>query len=227
VSLALHNVLNVKTLLKTVPFVSQPEKIPQTVNVHSDNTLTTTKISVKIVPSTVNLVITICTIVESVKVTESPSQIVSAHTDTSKITLYYVQNVLINVILVKVPKKPVPFVLKTEFIFLSVPAHTDIITLISKLTAQLVTKNVNLVSKPPITVSNVLKDSSNHHSVSNQNQPPTPSKLKKLLSVPPTLSTANSNVELVKVPQITVLLVLMSTELNHQNVHVKTDTTST
>lgn len=164
---------------------------------------------------------------ESVKVTESLSQIVSAHTDTSNKKLYYVQNVLINVILVKVPKKPVPFVPKTEFIFLSVPAHSDIITSISKLIAQLVTKNVNLVSKLPTTVSNVLKDSSNHHSVSNQIHPHIPSKLKKLLSVPPTLSTANSNVELVKLPQITVLPVLMSTELNHQHVHVKTDTTLT
>lgn len=57
-SLALHNVLNVKSMLKTVPFVSQKEKVPQNVNVHSDNTPTTTKTSVKIVPSNVNLVIT-------------------------------------------------------------------------------------------------------------------------------------------------------------------------
>lgn len=56
------------------------------------------------------------------------------------------------------PKKTVKFVLKTEFTFQFVLAQLVSITLKNKLTVQLVTKNVNLVSLLLTTVSNVMKD---------------------------------------------------------------------
>jgi hypothetical protein len=119
-----------------------------------------TKKSVKIVLGNVKPVMDTHTIVESVKVTDSVDMVllVNAHMDTSNNGLSYVQNVLTNVTLVNKKKNTVPFVLKTEFIFLSVLVHMDITISTYKLTVQPVTKNVNLVSKLLTTVSNVLKD---------------------------------------------------------------------
>jgi hypothetical protein len=154
----LHNVLNVNLLLITVPSVFQKENILQNVNVLLDNMLTLITKSVKIVLGNVKLVMISTITVESVEETESLPQNVIAHTDISKITNNYVQDVHTNVMDVLNPKNIVKFVLKTEFMFQSVLAQLVSITLKNKLTVQLVTKNVNLVSLPPTTVSNVLKD---------------------------------------------------------------------
>jgi hypothetical protein len=96
--------------------------------------------------------------VPSVKVTDTQLVNVLAQKDTSKLWNTYVQDVLINVTLVSIIKKTVLNVLKTESTNQSVLAHKVSITLTNKLTVQLVTKNVNLVSMLLITVSSVLKD---------------------------------------------------------------------
>lgn len=85
-------------------------------------------------------------------------QNVIAHMDISNPTNNYVQDVHTNVMDVMKPKKTVKFVLKTEFTFQFVLAQLVSITLKTKLTVQLVTKNVNLVSLLLTTVSNVMKD---------------------------------------------------------------------
>jgi hypothetical protein len=96
--------------------------------------------------------------VESVKVTELPTQTVIAHMDTMKLTPLYVQNVHTNVMDVLMLKKTVPNVSKTEFMLHYVTVQLVIITLKKLLIVQLVTRNVNLVFLLLITVSNVLKD---------------------------------------------------------------------
>jgi hypothetical protein len=153
-----HNVKNVNSPLITVLFVLKPENILQNVNAQSVNTLTLITKSVKIVLTNVKLVKNKTLVVPSVEETELLPQIVIAHMDISNPTNNYVQDVHTNVMDVLNPKNIVKFVLKTEFMFQSVLAQLVSITLKTKLTVQLVTKNVNLVSLPPTTVSNVLKD---------------------------------------------------------------------
>jgi hypothetical protein len=153
-----HNVKNVNLLLITVLFVLKPENILQNVNAQSVNTLTLITKSVKIVLTNVKLVKNKTLVVPSVEETESLPQNVIAHMDISNLTNNYVQDVHTNVMDVLNLKNIVKFVLKTEFMFQSVLAQLVSITLKTKLTVQLVTKNVNLVSLPPTTVSNVLKD---------------------------------------------------------------------
>lgn len=103
----LHNVLNVNLLLITVPSVFQKENILQNVNVLLDNMLTLITKSVKIVLGNVKLVMISTITVESVEETESLPQNVIAHTDISKITNNYVQDVHTNVMVVKTLKKTV------------------------------------------------------------------------------------------------------------------------
>jgi len=113
--------------------------------------------SVMVVTSYVPLVKKLL-IVPFVKETDTQFQLAHVQMDTSKLGILYVQNVLINVILVLDPKITVLIVLKTESTYQFVTVHTVSITLITKLTVQPVTKNVLLVSKPLITVASVLKD---------------------------------------------------------------------
>jgi hypothetical protein len=102
-----HNVKNVNSPLITVLFVLKPENILQNVNAQSVNTLTLITKSVKIVLGNVKLVMISTITVESVEETESLPQNVIAHTDISKITNNYVQDVHTNVMVVKTLKKTV------------------------------------------------------------------------------------------------------------------------
>jgi hypothetical protein len=153
-----HNVKNVNSLLITVLFVLKPENILQNVNAQSVNTLTLITKSVKIVLTNVKLVKNKTLVVPSVEETELLPQNVIAHMDISNPTNNYVQDVHTNVMDVMKPKKTVKFVLKTEFTFQFVLVQLVSITLKTKLTVQLVTKNVNLVFLLLTTVSNVMKD---------------------------------------------------------------------
>lgn len=98
------------------------------------------------------------TIVLSVKETESITQNVPVHQDTSKLCKIYVQDVTINVLNVLITKNIVISVLKTESMYQFVLAH--LVTMPSKmlLIVQLVTKNVFNVFLLLTTVLFVLKD---------------------------------------------------------------------
>jgi hypothetical protein len=149
-------------LLITVSSVLLTEKPPLFVTVMSVSMLPYILMIVKNVIGNVKPVKENLLTVPSVKVIESALQNVSVQKEPSKdIKPYHsisVHFVTINVSPALVKLISVTDVPKTEFIFLSVLAQWVNTKLLTKLTAQNVTLNVDLVSPLPITVSNVLKD---------------------------------------------------------------------
>lgn len=92
-----------------------------------------------------------------------------------------------------------------------------------KTIVQFVLTNVIPVSTQLITVYLVPQKEIHHQSVQSSHQRLDPLKLKISQSVPPLLSIVKTNVPLVlKLP--TIVLLVMSTELTHHNVHVTKDT---